>query len=154
MPHIILLPFGSGGDVFRFIWLGRHLGKRGHRGTMITPCLFEEHARAAVDRVGPVAAHDEVSSGIAIDRVIAEVPEDRIGAVTSGELVIVGSAIDVVSAGVSQDGVDTEATVPSRTLYGAAVAATDMASEKAMSDRRVTLRTVAAHFCAARAEQI
>lgn len=45
--HILLLPFGSAGDVFPFIWLGRHLMARGHRVTMITACLFEEHARKA-----------------------------------------------------------------------------------------------------------
>ncbi|MEZ5387368.1 MAG: glycosyltransferase [Prosthecobacter sp.] len=47
MPHILLLPFGSAGDVFPFIWLGRHLMSRGHRVTMITACLFEEHAKKA-----------------------------------------------------------------------------------------------------------
>lgn len=47
MAHLLLLPFGSAGDVFPFIWLGRHLRTRGHRVTMITACLFEEHARAA-----------------------------------------------------------------------------------------------------------
>jgi len=47
MPHILLLPFGSAGDVFPFIWLGRQLLARGHRVTMITACLFEEHARKA-----------------------------------------------------------------------------------------------------------
>ena len=47
MAHIILLPFGSAGDVFPFIWLGRHLRTRGHSVTMITACLFEEYARAA-----------------------------------------------------------------------------------------------------------
>lgn len=47
MAEILLLPFGSAGDVFPFIWLGRHLMSRGHRVTMITACLFEEHARNA-----------------------------------------------------------------------------------------------------------
>lgn len=45
--HVLLLPFGSAGDVFPFIWLGRHLLARGHRVTMITACLFEEQARRA-----------------------------------------------------------------------------------------------------------
>ncbi|WP_395715895.1 glycosyltransferase [Prosthecobacter sp.] len=45
--HILLLPFGSAGDVFPFIWLGRHLMARGHRVTMITACLFEDQARRA-----------------------------------------------------------------------------------------------------------
>jgi len=47
MAHVLLLPFGSAGDAFPFIWLGRHLMARGHRVTMITACLFEEHARKA-----------------------------------------------------------------------------------------------------------
>jgi rhamnosyltransferase subunit B len=47
MAEILLLPFGSAGDVFPFIWLGRHLMARGHRVTMITACLFEEQARKA-----------------------------------------------------------------------------------------------------------
>jgi rhamnosyltransferase subunit B len=45
--HLLLLPFGSAGDVFPFIWLGRQLLARGHRVTMITACLFEEQARRA-----------------------------------------------------------------------------------------------------------
>ncbi len=47
MADILLLPFGSAGDVFPFIWLGRHLLARGHRVRMITACLFEEQARRA-----------------------------------------------------------------------------------------------------------
>lgn len=47
MAEILLLPFGSAGDVFPFIWLGRHLQARGHRVRMITACLFEEQARKA-----------------------------------------------------------------------------------------------------------
>ena len=43
--HVVLLPFGTAGDVFPFIWLGRQLLARGHQVTMITACLFEEHAR-------------------------------------------------------------------------------------------------------------
>ncbi len=47
MAHLLLLPFGSAGDVFPFIWLGRHLRARGHRVTMITACLFAEQSCAA-----------------------------------------------------------------------------------------------------------
>lgn len=43
--RILLLPFGSAGDVFPFIWLGRQLTARGHHVTMITACLFEEQVR-------------------------------------------------------------------------------------------------------------
>lgn len=53
MSHIVLLPFGSAGDVFPFIWLGRQLLARGHRVTMITACLFDDAARkAGVDFIG------------------------------------------------------------------------------------------------------
>jgi rhamnosyltransferase subunit B len=47
MAEILLLPFGSAGDVFPFIWLGRQLMARGHRVRMITACLFEDNARNA-----------------------------------------------------------------------------------------------------------
>lgn len=47
MAEILLLPFGSAGDVFPFIWLGRQLMARGHRVRMITACLFEDNARKA-----------------------------------------------------------------------------------------------------------
>lgn len=47
MSHILLLPVGSAGDVFPFIWLGRQLIARGHRVTMITASLFEDMARGA-----------------------------------------------------------------------------------------------------------
>ena len=51
--HILLLPLGSAGDVFPFIWLGRQFLARGHRVTMITACMFEQAARqAGLDFVG------------------------------------------------------------------------------------------------------
>ncbi|MBX7210683.1 MAG: glycosyltransferase [Verrucomicrobiaceae bacterium] len=53
MSHILLLPVGSAGDVFPFIWLGRQLIARGHRVTMVTASVFEQEARAAgLDFVG------------------------------------------------------------------------------------------------------
>ena len=36
MAEILLLPFGSAGDVFPFIWLGRQLKARGHRAAFTT----------------------------------------------------------------------------------------------------------------------
>lgn len=54
MAHIALLPFGSAGDVFPFIWLGRLLKARGHRVTMIVACLFEEVAKKAGMEVIPL----------------------------------------------------------------------------------------------------
>jgi rhamnosyltransferase subunit B len=53
MSHIVLLPFGSAGDVFPFIWLAKLLKARGHRVTMVTTCIFSEPAEAAgIDFVG------------------------------------------------------------------------------------------------------
>jgi len=47
MSHILLLPFGTSGSVFPFIWLGKKLLDRGHRVTMITSSMYERVARAA-----------------------------------------------------------------------------------------------------------
>lgn len=47
MSHIVLLPFGSAGDVFPFLWIGKILKRRGHRVTMISSCLFQEAAGVA-----------------------------------------------------------------------------------------------------------
>lgn len=47
------MPFGSAGDVFPFIWLGKLLKARGYRVTMVTTCIFAEAAAAAgIDFVG------------------------------------------------------------------------------------------------------
>ncbi len=50
-PHsergdVILLPFGSAGDVLPFVWLGRLLRERGHRVTIITAVVFADFVRA------------------------------------------------------------------------------------------------------------
>ena len=47
MRHIVLMPFGSAGDVFPFIWLGKLLMARGYRVTMVTTVIFAEAAEAA-----------------------------------------------------------------------------------------------------------
>jgi rhamnosyltransferase subunit B len=59
MSHILLLPFGSSGDVFPFIWLGRQLVSRGHRVTMITTSVFEEHAKMSGLNCIPLGDKDE-----------------------------------------------------------------------------------------------
>jgi rhamnosyltransferase subunit B len=41
------MPFGSAGDVFPFIWLGKLLMARGHRVTMVSTVVFAEAAEAA-----------------------------------------------------------------------------------------------------------
>lgn len=45
--HVLLLPFGTSGSVFPFIWLGRLLLNRGHRVTMITAGTHEKLAVSA-----------------------------------------------------------------------------------------------------------
>ncbi len=69
MPHILLLPFGSAGDVFPFIWLGRQMMARGHRVTMITACLFEEQARKAGLNFIPLGEKDEFEAMIRDPRI-------------------------------------------------------------------------------------
>lgn len=67
MRHIVLMPFGSAGDVFPFIWLAKLLKARGHRVTMITTCRFTEAAEAAgIDFVG-LGTIEEVDA-IGLDR--------------------------------------------------------------------------------------
>lgn len=41
------MPFGSAGDVFPFIWLGKLLRNRGHRITIVTTMLFEDYVKSA-----------------------------------------------------------------------------------------------------------
>jgi len=69
MAEILLLPFGSAGDVFPFIWLGRHLMARGHRVTMITACLFEQQARKAGLNFIPLGEKDEFEAMIRDPRI-------------------------------------------------------------------------------------
>ena len=47
MSHVLLLPFGTSGSIFPFIWLGRLLMRRGHRVTMITARIHQEPAISA-----------------------------------------------------------------------------------------------------------
>ena len=47
MAHFLLCPFGSGGDVFPFIGIGRSLLARGHRVTLVSMDTFETAIRAA-----------------------------------------------------------------------------------------------------------
>lgn len=69
MSHILLLPLGSAGDVFPFIWLGRLLLARGHKVTMITSCVFEEHARKAGMNFIPLGDKDEFEAMIRDPRI-------------------------------------------------------------------------------------
>jgi rhamnosyltransferase subunit B len=67
--HIALLPFGSSGDVFPFIWLGRQLSAQGHEVTLITACLFEAAARAAGLNVVPLGTREEFERFMADPRI-------------------------------------------------------------------------------------
>lgn len=57
--HFILCPFGSGGDVYPFIGLGRALRARGHRVTVISMDLFQPAiAQAGLEYVSIGTAED------------------------------------------------------------------------------------------------
>ncbi len=47
MSHILLLPFGTSGSIYPFVWLGRQLLERGHRVTMISSSVYEKTAMGA-----------------------------------------------------------------------------------------------------------
>lgn len=69
MAHIVLCPFGSAGDVFPFLWLGRQLLRRGHRVTMVVACVFEEAMRGAGMEVLPLGKLEDFERFIADPRV-------------------------------------------------------------------------------------
>jgi UDP:flavonoid glycosyltransferase YjiC (YdhE family) len=57
MPHVLLLPVGSHGDVHPFVGIGRRLVERGHRVTMITAEPFRDVAeRSGFEFVGTLSA--------------------------------------------------------------------------------------------------
>ncbi|MEO5715207.1 MAG: nucleotide disphospho-sugar-binding domain-containing protein [Luteolibacter sp.] len=60
MSHILLVPFGTSGSVFPFIWLGRNLMARGHRITMVGSAVYQQTAMAAGIGFSP-AEPDELS---------------------------------------------------------------------------------------------
>ncbi|MBE2287329.1 MAG: glycosyltransferase [Prosthecobacter sp.] len=47
MSHVLLLPYGTSGSTYPFIWLGRQLLAHGHRVTMITAPRYEALAKQA-----------------------------------------------------------------------------------------------------------
>lgn len=69
MAHIALLPFGSAGDVFPFLWLGRLLQSHGHRVTMIVSCVFADAVRRAGLGVIPLGTQEDFDRFIADPRV-------------------------------------------------------------------------------------
>src|SRR5262249_47930534 len=60
---VVLIPFGSAGDVLPFVWLGRLLRERGHRVTIITSAPFDDFVRATglnFIGLGTAAEFDEI----------------------------------------------------------------------------------------------
>jgi rhamnosyltransferase subunit B len=47
MSHILLLPFGTSGSIYPFVWLGRKLLERRHQVTMIASAVYENAATGA-----------------------------------------------------------------------------------------------------------
>ena len=58
MSHVLLLPFGTSGSIFPFIWLGRQLIERGHRVTMVAASDYQVCARQAGLEFMAVAGHE------------------------------------------------------------------------------------------------
>lgn len=67
--HAVLLPFGSAGDVFPFLWLGRQLKAQGHEVTLIVACVFEDIVRQAGLQVIPMGSQEQFDRFIADPRV-------------------------------------------------------------------------------------
>jgi len=56
--HVLLVPFGSAGDVYPFLGLGAELRRRGHRVTMITAGYFEQLALKAGFEFAPFTSRE------------------------------------------------------------------------------------------------
>lgn len=67
--HAVLLPFGSAGDVFPFLWLGRQLKAQGHEVTLVVACVFEDIVRQAGLQVIPMGSQEQFDRFIADPRV-------------------------------------------------------------------------------------
>jgi len=57
--HVVLVPFGSAGDVYPFIGIGTELQRRGHRVSMITAGYFEDLAVKAGFEFAPFMSRAE-----------------------------------------------------------------------------------------------
>jgi len=60
--RFILAPYGSAGDVYPFLWLGKALQKRGHRVIILTSPVFLRAARQAGIRLLPVGTEEQYHS--------------------------------------------------------------------------------------------
>lgn len=67
--HAVLIPFGSAGDVFPFLWLGRQLKARGHQVTMIVSAPFEPIAKQAGLTAIPIGTEEEFNQVMADPRI-------------------------------------------------------------------------------------
>ncbi|MCC7217106.1 MAG: hypothetical protein IT517_10065 [Burkholderiales bacterium] len=47
MGHFLLLPHGTSGSIYPFVWLGRQLQRHGHRATLVTADAYRETAASA-----------------------------------------------------------------------------------------------------------
>ncbi|MFO1317386.1 MAG: hypothetical protein U1F58_17480 [Burkholderiales bacterium] len=47
MGHFLLLPHGTSGSIYPFVWLGRQLQRHGHRATLVTADAYREVAASA-----------------------------------------------------------------------------------------------------------
>jgi rhamnosyltransferase subunit B len=54
MSHVLLLPYGTAGSIYPFVWLGRLLKQRGHRVTLVTAQTYAETALSAGLEFAPV----------------------------------------------------------------------------------------------------
>ncbi len=54
MSHVLLLPYGTAGSIYPFVWLGRLLRQRGHRVTLVTAQTYAETAHSAGLEFAPV----------------------------------------------------------------------------------------------------
>ncbi|MDZ4406103.1 glycosyltransferase [Prosthecobacter sp.] len=54
MSHVLLLPYGTAGSIYPFVWLGRLLRQRGHRVTLVTAGVYRETVLSAGLEFAPV----------------------------------------------------------------------------------------------------
>jgi UDP:flavonoid glycosyltransferase YjiC (YdhE family) len=62
--HFVLIPIGSGGDVYPFIGVGLELRRRGHQVTLITNGYFEAMARRLGFEFAPFGTAEEYLAAI------------------------------------------------------------------------------------------
>ena len=115
MARILLLPFGSAGDVFPFIFLGRLLRARGHEVRLATACLFESAVRGAGIDFISIGTEEEYEA-IGAD--------PRIWKPLIGSKVVLGYAAEATSRylGVVEENPDVDLLMAPLTAFGARLA--------------------------------